>query len=118
MEKTCQNIAYFSEKDAKTYREVWTRYDEMRMKIFFPEMYSPPVPFEEKKSLLEKFSLGREYLEINEKTPRELVAHFFESDQLKAMMHFLCTVKAFNMDERGVGIVVPASIAGVILNEL
>ncbi len=114
MDKTCKSIAHFSEKDAKTYREVWNRYDEMRVKIFFPEMYSPPVPFEEKRTLFEKFSLGREYLEIHEQTPRQVVAEHFESDQLKAMMHFLCTVKAFNMDEQGVGIVVPASVAGGI----
>jgi phytoene dehydrogenase-like protein len=86
----------------------------MRIKIFFPEMYSPPLPFEEKKALFEKFSLGREYLEMNEKTPRKVVAEHFESDQLRAMMHFLCTAKGFTMDEPGVGIVVPASVAGGI----
>ncbi len=114
MDKTCKSIAHFSEKDAKTYREVWQRYDEIRAKIYFPDMYSPPVPFEEKKALLEKFSVGREYLEINEKAPRQVVDEHFESDQLKAMLWFMCTVKGFTMDDPGVGIVVPTSVAGGI----
>jgi phytoene dehydrogenase-like protein len=84
----------------------------MREKVLFPEMYAPPLPFAEKKALLERFELGREYLEINEQTPRKLVDEYFDSDQLKAMIHFLCTVKTFIMDEPGVGYVVPMSIMG------
>jgi phytoene dehydrogenase-like protein len=118
MDKTCKNIAYFSQKDAKAYRELFERFDRMREKVLVPEMYAPPVPFAEKKALLERFSLGREYLEVNERLPRDLVEGYFESDQLKAMIHFLCTVKTFIMDEPGVGYVVPMSIAGGVKSAL
>ena len=61
-EKTAASIARFSPKDSKTFLEVNQKYAQMAREVYFPELYSPPVPFEEKKALLEKSDLGRLYL--------------------------------------------------------
>jgi phytoene dehydrogenase-like protein len=75
-------------------------------------MYSAPLPPDEKKSLLERTPLGREYLEIARRTPRDLVLEFFESEAMRAMVLFLVTVKGFLVDEPGLGYVFPSSITG------
>ena len=77
-DKTIKNISYFSSKDAKTYRNLLGSFRAMNEKIITPEGYSPPLPSEEKKALLEKSELGREYLAISQKSPLELAKEIFE----------------------------------------
>jgi len=102
-EKTIKNIFYFSPKDAKTYRELLGRFRAINEKIITPEGYSPPLPFEEKKALLEKSELGREYLAISRKSPLELAKEIFESEQMRSMLIFVVTTRMFLMDEPGLG---------------
>jgi len=64
IEKTIKSIACFSKRDAVTYRGLIGRFEEMNNRIITPENYAAPISFEEKKSLLEKSSLGRDYLEM------------------------------------------------------
>jgi len=112
LDRTLKSIAYFSPKDAATYKDLLARYREMGAEILVPEMYSPPLAPEEKTALLERTPLGREYLELNRRTPRELILEFFESEAMRAMLLFLVTVKGFLMDEPGLGYVFPSSITG------
>lgn len=103
VDKTCKNISYFSPKDAKTYLELKARYQKMSSEILVPETYSPPLPCDEKAALLEKTDLGREYLGISARTPRQLAMETFESEPMRAMMLFLVTVRGFMVDEPGLG---------------
>ncbi len=112
LDRTLKSIAHYSPRDAKTYQELLARYREMGAEILGPEMYSPPLPPQEKAALLERTSLGREYLEITRRTPRELVLEFFESEAMRALVLFLVTVKGFLVDEPGLGYVFPSSITG------
>ena len=54
VEKTCQSIAQFSGKDAKAYRTMHGRYDEMMKKILGPQTYVPmdPAPLKHERTLL------------------------------------------------------------------
>lgn len=112
-EKTIQNISRFSKKDADTYRDLRKRFQEMTDSIIGPETYAPPIPFEEKKAMLSQSKIGRDYLEISEKTPRELATEFFESEQMRAMLIFLVTTKMFLPDEPGLGYNVASTIGGL-----
>lgn len=111
-EKTIKNISYFSNKDAETYRDLLKRFQRINEKIITPESYSPPLPFEDKKLLLEKSALGREYLALSQKSPLELVEELFESEQLRAMVIFLVTTRMFLADEPGLGYNVASAITG------
>ena len=53
-EKTAASIGRFSSKDAKTYLETQKKFLSMARDIFLPEVYSPPVPFEKKKAILQR----------------------------------------------------------------
>jgi len=111
-EKTLKNISYFSKKDADTYRELLKRFQRMSEEIITPETYSSPLPFEEKRVLLEKSELGREYLALSKKSPLELAKEFFETEQMRAMLIFLVTTRVFLADEPGLGYNVASSITG------
>ena len=112
LEKTVKNISHFSQKDARTYRKLMTRFQEMNEKIITPESYSPPILFEDKKALLEKSALGREYLGLSEKSPLEITKEFFESEQMRAMIIFLVTTRMFLAHEPGLGYNVAAAMIG------
>jgi hypothetical protein len=112
VEKTIQNIAYFSKKDAATYRDLLKRFQLMNEKIITPEGYSPPLPAAEKKALLEKSELGREYLAISKKTPIELAKEFFETEQMRSMIIFVVTTRMYLANEPGLGYHVPAAMTG------
>ncbi|MBI5966393.1 MAG: NAD(P)/FAD-dependent oxidoreductase [Deltaproteobacteria bacterium] len=101
--KTIKNISYFSRKDAQTYKDLLGRFRAINEKIITPEGYSPPLPSQEKKALLEKSELGREYLAISKKSPLELAKEFFESEQMRAMVIFVVTTRMFLADEPGLG---------------
>ena len=111
-EKTLRNIAYFSKKDAATYRDLLKRFKEMSAKIITPEGYAPPLPAAEKKALLEKSPLGREYLEICKKTPIELAREYFETEQMRAMIIFMVTTRMYLADEPGLGYHMVAAMVG------
>jgi len=102
-ERTIKNISYFSQKDATTYRDLLGRFRPINEKIITPEGYSPPLPSQEKKALLERSELGREYLAISKKSPLELAREFFESEQMRAMIIFVVTTRMFLADEPGLG---------------
>ena len=111
-ERTIKSISQFSKKDAKIYRELLWRFQEMNERIITPESYSPPLPLEEKKALLEKSELGREYLALSEKSPWQLAKEFFETDQMRAMIIFLVITRMFLPDEPGLGYHMVASMVG------
>ena len=52
-ERTAASIGRFSKKDAKAFLEVNKKYGGLAKEIFGREQYSPPLPFEEKKDILE-----------------------------------------------------------------
>ncbi|MBC8178476.1 MAG: NAD(P)/FAD-dependent oxidoreductase [Desulfobacteraceae bacterium] len=113
-ERTIKSISYFSKKDANQYRGLLKRFRRMNDLIITPETYAPPISFEEKRALLEKSALGRDYLDFSEQTPVALAKELFESEQMRAMLIFLVTTKMFLHDEPGLGYSVPSAIAGAL----
>ena len=74
VQKTVATIERFSKKDASSFMDIWTRWQPVVQKIVFTETYAVPLPFEEKKPLLEKTPEGREYLKYFDTTPEEFVS--------------------------------------------
>jgi|YNPNPStandDraft_1061719.scaffolds.fasta_scaffold02806_1 phytoene dehydrogenase-like protein len=111
-EKTIRNISFFSKKDAETYRDLMRRFKSINEKIITPESYAPPVPFEEKKAILERSAIGRDYLAISEKSPMELAKALFDSDQMRAMIIFIVTTRMFLADEPGLGYNLVSAMVG------
>ncbi|HWO41583.1 MAG TPA: NAD(P)/FAD-dependent oxidoreductase, partial [Candidatus Eisenbacteria bacterium] len=109
--RTVESISRFSQRDAATFMELWTRWQPVVRHIVFPETYAVPVPFEEKKPLLEKIPEGREYLKYFETTPEEFVLEHFEHPRVRAFIAFLGVMRGYELDAPKTGYLIPAMIA-------
>jgi len=111
VKKTAETIARFSKKDAASFMDLWTRWQPVVQKIVFPETYAVPLPFEEKKPLLEKTAEGREYLRYFETTPGQFVVDHFEHPRVRAFIGFLGVMRGYELDAPKTGYLIPAMIA-------
>ena len=111
VERTVASIAYFSKKDAATFKEIWTRWQPVVKNVVFPETYAVPVPIGEKRPLLRKIPEGREYLRYFDTTPEEFVLEHFEHPRVQAFIGFLGVMRGYELDAPRTGYLIPAMIA-------
>ncbi|HEY6832710.1 MAG TPA: NAD(P)-binding protein, partial [Pseudolabrys sp.] len=88
LEESIANIARFSKKDADTFR-AWNRKAEtITREIFLPERYAEPLPQAEREALLSRTALGREFLEVANRQPLEVVGDLFENEHVRLLFLF------------------------------
>jgi phytoene dehydrogenase-like protein len=88
LEETVANIARLSQRDAQTFRE-WNRKAEaMTAQIFLPERYAEPLPQAERDALLSRTALGREFLEVAQRQPLDVVKELFENEHVQLLFLF------------------------------
>ena len=88
LEEMCGSIARFSKKDAETFREWNSKADQISDHIFLPERFSEPLAEAERDELLSRSSLGRDFLQIIDRQPLDVVNELFENDRVKLLMLF------------------------------
>ncbi len=110
-DKTAKSLSKISATDGQAFLDVNREYADMAREIFAMENTAPPMPFEEKKELLAKSAVGRQYLAWQPYTIREAVEKVFESDQVRALVCALSVIRGFEMGVPGQGFIVPAAIA-------
>jgi phytoene dehydrogenase-like protein len=88
LEETVANIGRFSRKDAATFRE-WNRKAEvMTAHILLPERFAEPLARTERETLLRRTDIGREFLEIADRQPLEVVEELFENEHVRLLFLF------------------------------
>lgn len=117
-EKTAASIGRFSAKDAKAFLEINKQYAGMARDVLFPEAYAPPVLFEKKKALLQRFAAGRQYLQWQPYSINDVVAQLFENDVVRGMVAFLSVIRGYETDSKGLGMVIPAAIAAGVNTQM
>ncbi|MFQ5912129.1 MAG: phytoene desaturase family protein [Nitrospinota bacterium] len=114
VDKTCDSIARFSEKDAGKWREIRDNYGEFISTVIVPALYSPPSPPSEQLLVLEGSPEGMEWLRIGRMSPLEVVDEWFENDTVKAtILHQLPIPRGILPDYGGLGAVVPLVVSQV-----
>jgi phytoene dehydrogenase-like protein len=88
LEETVANIARFSAKDARTFREWNHRAELVTREIFLPERFSEPLPQPEREQLLSRSALGRDFLAVTKRQPLEVINELFENEHVKLMFLF------------------------------
>ena len=86
VEDTVDSILKFSHKDAKAFGkhvQVWQR---MMDEIVGPATYLPPQPSLDLIVSMQRTEVGRELLELNEKSPLQIMSECFENDRVMALM--------------------------------
>ncbi|HET7670693.1 MAG TPA: NAD(P)/FAD-dependent oxidoreductase, partial [Burkholderiales bacterium] len=102
-EQMAAELAKFSARDAKTFRQLVADYGEFIDSTYLPLMYSPPLPPSMQTAQLEQSDEGRALLQWQASTPVQLLDELFESEEVK--VHFLArmTVLGFPPDAFGQG---------------
>ena len=117
-EKTAASIARFSAKDAKTYLETQKKFIPMARDILLPEVYSPPVPAEQKKAILERSEQGRQYLEWQQLSINDAVCKLFENEVVRGMFTFVSVIRGYESDSKGLGMFIPAAVAAGVATQM
>ena len=110
VEKTCQSIAKFSQKDAKSYREVSKRFYNIVNDFIGPATYCAAMPPMEQVLQLDKTEVGRDINELTEKTPEEIVFDLFENDVVRTLMLYVACHWGLPYDASGASYMVPLLI--------
>lgn len=102
-ERMAAELARYSARDARTFRQLVEDYGEFIDSTYLPLMYSPPLPPSLQSAELEKSEEGRTLLQWQASTPAQLLDELFESEEVK--VHFLArmTVLGFAPDQFGQG---------------
>ena len=88
LEESVANIARFSKKDAATFREWNRKAEKITAQIFLPERYAEPLSQAERESLLSRTALGREFLEVSNRQPLDVVRELFENEHVRLLFLF------------------------------
>lgn len=107
VEKTCASIAKFSQKDAKSYREMYRLYNEMMKNILAPMTYIRPQPALLMAAKQEETELGRQVTGLSEKTPEEVVCELYENDHVRTLMLYAGCHWGLDYSQSGVTYLLP-----------
>ncbi len=112
LERSLTEIARLSRRDAETYRRLHTEFSELARRVDTPLRFAPPLPPDELRALLGASRLGRRYLDLDSRSPLEIVCDAFESEPLRSLVLFNVAVRGYlpNLDVKGVGSIVALAL--------
>ena len=88
LEESVANVARFSKKDAQTFRDWNRKAEKITAQIFLPERYAEPLPKQEREALLSRTALGREFLDVSNRQPLDVVRELFENEHVRLLFLF------------------------------
>ena len=109
--RTIASVALFSRRDADTLRRWHDEFVPIVADILAPENRSPPLPPDERRTLLERTPAGRRLLEVSALSPLEFVQREFENPTVMAGLLFFNGLREVDMRVRGFGHHIAALIA-------
>jgi len=103
IDKTCESIAQFSQRDAETYRTHAT-FGKKVVPMFLQGMFSPPAPMGAFLSMLDQSQEGRDLFQMMTRSPLDILNNLYESDKVK--IHFMKPVAQLLQmpDDMGTGL--------------
>jgi len=102
LDKTCEQIARISPRDAETYRRFAKRAMAM-LPMFASGLYVPPTSLGAMVSMLDSSEDGREVLDAMQRSSLEIANQSFESEKVKVWLVRLVTENLQMPDELGTG---------------
>lgn len=102
LDRTCQGIAEFSEKDAEAYRKFATA-SMQALPMFMSGLYTPPFPMGAFVAMMDQSDEGRFLLDVMQRSALDVVNQYFESDLLKLHIVRMVTENLQMPEELGTG---------------
>ena len=88
LDETLANVARFSKKDAQTFKDWNRKAEEITSRILIRERYADPLPRAEREALLSRSAIGRDFLEVANRQPLDVVQELFEDEHVKLLFLF------------------------------
>ena len=88
LDETLANVARFSKKDAQTFKDWNRKAEEITSRILIRERYAAPLPKAEREALLARSAIGRDFLEVANRQPLDVVQELFEDEHVKLLFLF------------------------------
>lgn len=107
VDKTCESFRRFSEKDAKTFKELSSKFQEWVDDFLAPYTYVAPIPTLELAATMERTEMGKEMFELTEETPKDLIEKWFENERIRALMLDAVCFWGLDPEQSGLGYLVP-----------
>jgi phytoene dehydrogenase-like protein len=112
VEKTAENVARFSKRDAETFRELAHVYREVLADGMIPAMFSPPGPPSGDLAPLERSVEGLGLIRQFLSAPNHVARGLFESPEVQTWLGFWVAQLAGTGDVFGLGANYPIMLAG------
>ncbi len=107
IEDTTDSFHKFSQNDAVQFGRVMRTWRRIVSDIVAPATYVPPMSPLDISVAMAKTDIGREMLEITERSPLDIITDNFESDQVRALLLYTCCMWGLDPRETGTGFFVP-----------
>ena len=107
IEDTVDSFHKYSHKDAVAYGKLMRDWKRMVTDIIAPATYLPPTPSVDLIVALQRTEVGRELLEVNERSPYDLITSHFEDDRIRALLLYCTCMWGLDPKETGIGLFVP-----------
>ena len=104
LDRACETIAFFSQRDAETYRR-FVLDSQKILPLLLMGYYSPPMPFGDFISLLDKSPEGQRLVGLMLESAYDFIGDMFESDELKIHLLKWCGEWMLNPETKGTGII-------------
>lgn len=112
LDRTVENVARFSRRDAKTFREVANAYGDLLGQAMIPAMFSAPQPPSRDIAPLEDSTDGLGMIRHFFSTPNHVARNLFETPEVQTWIGFWVAQLAGTGDVFGLGANYPIMIAG------
>jgi phytoene dehydrogenase-like protein len=106
VERTCQSIAAFSQKDADSYRVLHAKLEAFMENYLGPLTYVPAMGALEQIPMLARTELGQEFLEMSELSAQQLIDGYFEDDRVRALFYYASCHWGLEYDSTGLGFMI------------
>ena len=110
VDKTCEVISKFSQKDAERYRE-FTEWMIKSLDFLTMGMFAPATPFGSLVAMLDQSDEGREILRALSVSIMDICDEWFESDEMKIALSRLASEFMISPQTKGTGVVLFMFIA-------
>lgn len=110
IEDTKDSIAKFSEKDSRTFGQVWRKWRKIVDELVAPATYLPPVAPIDLIEAMERTDIGRDLLHLSEQSPVEIITDLFEHEKVRSLLLYAACMWGLDPEETGLGFMVPLLI--------
>jgi phytoene dehydrogenase-like protein len=102
LDATCKQIEKFSKRDAKTYKEMYYKYKDLK-DILVGTLFNPPAPPTAMYGPMEGTEEGLDLLKTIINSPKVIMDELFESDEVKVWLLLMTTQAGNPSDVAGTG---------------